>query len=366
MGHEKTAFFVHTSVTPAKLLEICEDDGSNLICYLPDEMPSPFHRMVTYLYRNGFPPFVLPTRSGWATGLMDRGEGVTNARVYNLAVKYEVEGLPEDILGTWNTDVSAIDFISTAKVVYDNHTPDAEFRDFFRNNVAKVIRATACGKYGTGLESQDIYLRGSDFVPFAEQGGLFAADFVEALVQAQIDDIGATMYTPSVDEVSDGGEDFDDLGEIAGEGASGHFSAEQKVYPSDDAEDFGNGGNGLNSQESGSGLPTMQPTEPEASLTPGMDTNGTLADMSKMAGDAFHQSFPVAQPPSQSINGWGTTKNPMLFAGMGNGHYTCGWPPHEGSTAIALHSSSPVDCTVNFPVGATLTDLVRFHYLPHK
>ena len=356
---------------------------------LPDDDPRTFEYVVGFLYFH----CISPPRG------RDRFCNRQLMEIYAMADKYDVEGLKAVCLDVFDRDISADQLFRSVTVVYNAGADDTNFRTFFKDQVVTTLEKTLGGGNGGWQYIPSV----ADLASWSESGGNFATDLVEALMEV--------YSTRDVEE----GEDEEI--EVPGTGpppprspppVNGNSNSECESKNDGKSKINWNSKNDWNLKIDPSENPQTEQwacaapqNQAEADTTRGQE-NGEL----RIEVDDLKEKIQniTIQLEKQRDHAWGpdpTMQDPgpawqskvarvpfyaqarvgpfgqgqASFRDGGNGgdasgaarnrsgyaRSTCGVPtPPEvkGQTATAVIASSPLDCTLVFPAGAELTNLV--------
>ena len=371
VGTPGVTFYVHKNVLAlSPLLErMCETRKAKEAARiaLPDENIGIFEHLLGYLYFQNFePPIGTPEWDSLRPNdiIME---------TYVMAAKYGVDGLRPLLLGHLDLDISINELCRLAAIVYDAGAEIGDFSVFFVSSVTNMLKQPPVEVDDKGWRSSSP----SNLHHWGERGGRLGRDLTYALANMAI-----TQPKPAVGICTD--ELCGECGEVdcqcerycnGNERAQGNWDYEDSnSRPSDD-----DGHRNAEIKEMTKESKTINVSDQITELTD--KVNLLVAQLGNRVGSGLEEgvgktasmplrqlaeaeSFPTHYPssgadqgePNQIGNIWG---NPL----PSTINRPCGPPVNNRLTSgdcamIALRASDSWDCTLSFPAGAIITNVV--------
>jgi hypothetical protein len=401
VGTSGVTYYVHRNVLAiSPILErMCETEKAKETdrITLPDDEPSIFEHLLGYLYFQRFnPPVLTPDwdpgwESGWDEPTQTRLNNMTVndeiMKTYVMAAKYGVNGLHAPLLESLEVGSSIEELYRSAKTVYEAGADDLEFREFFKKEVmAKVEKALEDCPY----EERPFDSILCKLASWASSGGHLSEDLTWALankvhlrhVLTQEDEVdetceacGATAckcgwrecednksapsycndlyntpgYCDNVESFSNKGQANEDIKEPQQESKVNDVSKEIRELTNKVGHIVAQLGNNQGSRwADGVGQIKHMPLWQAAAAQPHFGQ--------QIGGGGIIQGLPNDQPR----NSWGSplpaSLSHQLYPSMHD------QSAFRGRSAIAVQASSPWDCSITFPVGAVITNVVCIRF----
>jgi hypothetical protein len=373
---------------------------------LPDDDPEIFEYVLGYLYfQNYNPPTHAPCWES-ATGLetpITVNDTIINT--YVMAAKYEVEGLKPLLLKSFNLEVPFNEFCRLVKIVYDAIAYDPGLGQFFKDNVVASLEKTLAGTYDVRCGPSSYW----DHIQWGGYGGPFGTDLTAALLQrvGEIQDtVGGAVKNGACEDCGDvewqcdsqcedGGYDepgpslYDDQhydDDQYNDAADEMYDAPAETAQEDQAQEKNEstGNNWFNTAHARNVNQKVETEELHSEMQwLKADVNRLIGQLGNLQGSGWLESaglspkmadcqaeavltqsgpqfgrdnFVKGVCVNQDRHGWGSCMPaptshawcPPVYAQSGSG----GW------TAVAVQASNNWACTLDFPDGAIITDVV--------
>jgi hypothetical protein len=407
VGESKQTFYVHQQVLAMSpvLEKMCDAKyvKETASIELPDDDPVIFEYVLGYMYFQDYHPPTHAPRWESATGFetpITMNDTIINT--YVMAAKYQLEGLKPLLLKSFNLEVPFNEFCRLLKTVYDASAYDPGLGQFFKDNVVASLEKTLAGAYHVQYGPSSY----RDHIQWGGYGGRFGTDLTAALlrrvggIQDTVDGAvknGACEDCGDVecqcDNQSENGE-YDEPGpglyddqycddDQYNDAGDETYDAPVEIAQEDQAQEKNEstGTDWFNTAHARNVNQKVETEELHSAIKAGVDLLiGQLGNLQgsgwresaglshKIAdcqvGPALTQSGPQFGRDNfakevcvnQDRHGWGNCMpaptshawRPPVYAQSGSG----------GRTAIAVQASNNWDCTLDFPAGVIITDVV--------
>jgi hypothetical protein len=407
VGESKQTFYVHQQVLAMSpvLEKMCDAKyvKETASIELPDDDPVIFEYVLGYMYFQDYHPPTHAPRWESATGFetpITMNDTIINT--YVMAAKYQLEGLKPLLLKSFNLEVPFNEFCRLLKTVYDASAYDPGLGQFFKDNVVASLEKTLAGAYHVQYGPSSY----RDHIQWGGYGGRFGTDLTAALlrrvggIQDTVDGAvknGACEDCGDVecqcDNQSENGE-YDEPGpglyddqycddDQYNDAGDETYDAPVEIAQEDQAQEKNEstGTDWFNTAHARNVNQKVETEELHSEIR--ADVSRLIGQLGNLQGSGWRESAGLSHKiadcqvgpaltqsgpqfgrdsfakevcVNQDRHGWGNCMpaptshawRPPVYAQSGSG----------GRTAIAVQASNNWDCTLDFPAGVIITDVV--------
>jgi hypothetical protein len=410
VGESKQTFYVHQQVLAVSpvLEKMCDAKyvKETASIELPDDDPKIFEYVLSYLYFQDYNPPTHAPRWESATGLetpITVNDTIINT--YVMAAKYELEGLKPLLLKSFNLEVPFNEFCRLLKTVYDASAYDPGLGQFFKDNVVASLEKTLAGAYDVRYGPSSYW----GHTQWGGYGGQFGTDLTAALLRrvGRIQDtVDGAVKNGACEDCGDAecqcdnqpedGEydepgpslyddwryDDDQYNDAADETYDAPVETAQEDQVQEKNESTGN--DWFNTTHARNVNQKVEAEELHSEMRwLKADVNHLIGQLGNLQGSGWRESAGLSHKMADCQAGAALTQSRPQFGrdnfvkgvcvnqdrhGWGSrmaaptSHAWCppvyAQPGSGGRTAIAVQASNNWACTLDFPAGAIITDVV--------